>query len=178
MIKFKSIIALSFILIFLLISLRFAFFISYVKSQKSEFRKQLIASCMASVKKISIRPNQLYRSHRGFEWKENNKELVINGVYHEVVRVERHGSMHEVFIIEDKQENQLFQRYFKLNAREHNKTLNCIIFLDINCTENQNKINLFIASGTLRFGRMIMNDLPLVPVDELIRPPAFRPVSA
>lgn len=113
--KKRRLISLFLILIFLLITGRFLFFISYIKSQKPVFRSQLIQQNLSSVKPIKIDAKDLYSNSGSMQWKEGNKELVIHGVYHEVISIKKLANSVLVFVIEDKEENQLFEKYFSLN---------------------------------------------------------------
>ncbi len=112
-----------FILLFLIgvMSFRFLFFISYIKAQKKDFRQQLISSTTNQVVEVKFSSNDIYVNKNGFEWKEKNKELVINGQYHEVVSVIKVKDHFIVKIIEDKAENKLFQNFFCANKDiQHN----------------------------------------------------------
>ena len=75
------------ILLTCLISSRFLFFVSYIHLQKSEFRKQLIYGNTREIVQFNLAESDLYLDKNGFEWKEKNKELVVNGVYHEVISI-------------------------------------------------------------------------------------------
>jgi hypothetical protein len=116
--KAKAIISVFFILILLILNVRFLLFTSYVKSQKQEFRKQAIAQNLSDLIQIETESKELYKNKRGFEWEKNNKELVINGVYHEVLNVVIRNGKALITIIPDKAENALFERYF----HEHKHT--------------------------------------------------------
>lgn len=113
--KKRRLISLFLILIFLLITGRFLFFISYIKSQKPIFRSQLIQQNLSSVKPIKIDAKDLYSNSNTMQWKEHNKELVIHGIYHEVISIKKLANSVLVFVIEDEEENQLFEKYFSLN---------------------------------------------------------------
>ncbi|WP_317897012.1 hypothetical protein [Aurantibacillus circumpalustris] len=97
------------------ISFRFLFFVSYVHIKKVEFRQQLLENKSAEVIKFSFEKNDLFQNKNGFQWEKNNKELVVNGVYHEVVKIIKTATGAIVYAIEDKAENSLFQTYFSLN---------------------------------------------------------------
>ena len=106
-------ISIFFILILLFMNARFVVFTSYVKSQKQEFRKQALAQNLSELIQIETEAGELYKNKRGFEWEKNNKELVVNGVYHEVLSIVIKGGKAIITIIPDKAENNLFQQYFQ-----------------------------------------------------------------
>lgn len=56
----------------------------------------------------------LYMDQKGLEWKEENKELVIDGVYHEVLKTVPGKTWAVLYLIADHAENALFSRYFAL----------------------------------------------------------------
>jgi hypothetical protein len=89
--------------------------------QKTEFRRQLILTHISEVKVVRILEVELFVNKNGFEWQKNNKELVINGVFHEVIGVSKHNGLASVSIIADKAENELIQKYFSLNKSIHHE---------------------------------------------------------
>lgn len=98
--------------------MRFVVFNTYVRTQKQEFRKKTIEQNSKDLIQLKINSEDLYKSKVGFEWEKNNKELVINGVYHEVLGVRINGNTATVIILPDAAENELFAGYFC----EHKKT--------------------------------------------------------
>ncbi|MBA2611939.1 MAG: hypothetical protein H0U95_08215 [Bacteroidetes bacterium] len=103
------------ILIIGVITFRFVFFISYIQVQKSGFREELIMNNTQQLSEIKFTAADIYISKNGFEWKEKNKELLINGKYHEVISVTKVNDHFVVKIIADKTENKLFEKFFALN---------------------------------------------------------------
>jgi hypothetical protein len=97
-----------------IISFRFFFFVSYIRLQKTDFRQQLFLSGSRELVRFEFSENELFHDTKGFEWKKQNKELVVQGVYHEVIKVVLSGKKAIVFAIPDKEENSLFQSYFGL----------------------------------------------------------------
>ena len=57
------------------ISFRFLFFISYIKGQKSDFRKQILSENTKDLKLVKFSNDDVFKNKNGFEWKEHNKEL-------------------------------------------------------------------------------------------------------
>jgi hypothetical protein len=113
--KIKGLFPFFFILILCLVSFRFLFFISYLQIQKSDFRKQLISDRSSEIIQLELHESDLYLDKNDLEWKEKNKELVIHGIYHEVLQIKKVGSKAYITVICDKLENTLFQKYFCLN---------------------------------------------------------------
>lgn len=103
-----------FLLIFIicLISIRFLFFIGYVQFQKSNLRAQLLNDKNAEIIKLTFTENDIYQDQNGFEWKENNKELVIAGNYFEVLKTEKLNGKIIVSVLADKEEDELIKKFF------------------------------------------------------------------
>lgn len=97
----------------LFISARFTVLRSVVKGQKKQFRQTALLEQKGGLEQLIFTAEELYKDVRGIEWKENNKEIVINGIYHEVISIERINGNYVVNIIEDKKENELFKNFFE-----------------------------------------------------------------
>jgi len=104
-----------FLLLFTVLTFKFLLFTSFLKSQKKDFRKQLIEQNSEKVFDIKIGLAELFVDKPNFDWKEKGKELVIDGVYHEVIKIKKHDTFILVSLIEDAHENEMFNRYFCLN---------------------------------------------------------------
>ncbi|MGE0567996.1 MAG: hypothetical protein AB7O73_08600 [Bacteroidia bacterium] len=90
---------------------KYSLFTSYLHFKKIEFR-QLTISNNTSKKTLTIPLENLFVNESGFEWENNNKELVIDGIYHEVLSITKFDNKAHITIIEDKAENELFHRFF------------------------------------------------------------------
>ena len=112
-----------------LIAFRYLFFLSYLRQQKSEFRAELIRDKHNEVTVLKISLEELFRDKINFEWKNHNKELVIEGKYHEVIKVEKLEKYALVYVIEDQAENDLMSHYFKLDKSKHNQSADLIKIL-------------------------------------------------
>lgn len=97
----------------LFIAARFTVLRSVVKVQKKQFRKTVLVQQMNELKQITVSADELYKDKKDIEWKENNKEVVLNGKYHEVVSIEKKDGIYVVNIIEDSKENELFKNFFE-----------------------------------------------------------------
>lgn len=134
----KRILPFVLLLLLVLITSRFLFFSGYLKIQKSIFRKEITSPSMKEVFIIKMSNNKLYKNIEGYEWKEKNKELVINGIYHEVISVKQVNGISFISVIEDKAENQLFKRFFCTNKQLQDifsdliKLLLNITFIELN----------------------------------------------
>ncbi|WP_317897014.1 hypothetical protein [Aurantibacillus circumpalustris] len=124
------------ILITLLIAGRFLFFISYIATQKTAFRSELIQHSFKEARTIEVSATDLFQDKNGLVWKENNKELLIDGVYHEVICIKQMGNNVLVSLLEDKEENRLFFSFFSSDKSKTGfvtdfiKILCQLIFLD------------------------------------------------
>jgi hypothetical protein len=96
----------------LLIGARFVVFKSVIKLQKREFRQLVLKQQHKTYKQVIVSADDLYKDVNGIEWKEQNKEVGIKNVYHEVLSINKEGNNYIVNIIEDKTENELFKNFF------------------------------------------------------------------
>ncbi len=103
-------------------------FIAFVKTQKKEFRKELITAAKSFDKK-EISKQDLYKNVNGVEWHENNKEISFNGQFYEVVRVDENQSSVIVYIIKDDKENNLFAGYFSKQKKSNDFLANMVKLL-------------------------------------------------
>lgn len=108
---------LTFLLLVLVIGIttRFAVFSGYIHSKKVELCKSTLLQQHVQVKKIIFSEEELFLDKGIYEWKEHNKELVINGSYHEVLSVHKINRGFVVAVVEDKVENDLLKHFFKKN---------------------------------------------------------------
>lgn len=112
----------------LFITARFAVFSAAIKIQKRQFRQTVLAYQKDELKQMRFDADDLYKNSKGIEWKENNKEVVLNGNYYEVVSIEKKENVFLVNMIEDTKENELFKNFFE--QTDHKGQLaDCILFL-------------------------------------------------
>jgi hypothetical protein len=89
---------------------------TYLHGQKEAFRSTLLHSKSQHIKTIEVDVQRIYANCPGFEWKENNTELLINGKYFEVLEVVRQNDLFIIKVIEDSRENELTEKF--LNQHE------------------------------------------------------------
>jgi hypothetical protein len=111
----QAAIILSLALIFF-ISLKFILFTSFLNSQKTYLRHSAIITS-SEIKHLKIKAGKLYIDRAGIEWKENNKEVVLNGNYYEVLCISHSGDIATVTIISDDEENRLLAGFFNSSSR-------------------------------------------------------------
>jgi hypothetical protein len=127
-------------------NVRFMLFNTYVRSQKQEFRKKTIEQYSKDLIQLQVKSEDLYKSKAGFEWEKNNKELVINGLYHEVLCVRMSGNTATIMILPDTAENKLFAGYFceQKNTQQDHPMMLLFHFLFIEFHQH-NKLNVAIV---------------------------------
>lgn len=169
--RLKIILPLVFVLILVLISARFILFISFIESQKAEFRQTSI-SYPTEIKTLRFKAKELFKNKAGLRWQENNTEVILNGTYYEVKTIAIKNGVIEVSLSKDEQENESFDAYFNLNKKS-NKLLFTLLQLFLNQTylsgEKSYPLTTTIAS------RLINTDYCSVlsqgHAHELIKPP-------
>ena len=111
-----------------IITARFAVFSGYLHTQKIELRKTSLLQKNVQVKKLTFSEQELFVDLGPYQWKEHNKELVIEGCYHEVISVQKTDKGFVVAVIEDKTENEVLKHFFK-NNKAAQETANSLLQL-------------------------------------------------
>jgi hypothetical protein len=98
------------------VSLRHVLMQSYIAAKKTELRQLAFATDQSKLITIALDAANIYKDTGIFEWKENNRELIISGKYHEVVGIASSGTFILVTLIEDTAENELLAVFLRLGA--------------------------------------------------------------
>ena len=125
----KKLLPYSLLLIISLTAFRFIFFISFVQSQKTNFREVVLHKNQNLVSEIKFLNTDAFVNKNGYEWHENNKELVVNGFYYEVISIIKLKNSVLVKVIADKNENDLFKNYYSLNNNTKQGYVNLVKML-------------------------------------------------
>jgi hypothetical protein len=148
----KSISPFILLLIIGVITFRFLFFISYIKGQKNDLRQQLLSENNTALVEVEFLNSDVFENKNGFEWKEHNKELVINGIYHEIISIKKYKDYTIVSIIEDKAENSLFKKFFCMNKGIHKDFSDLIkLLLNFTCIQNVPQIDFVQKQEIVQF---------------------------
>ena len=143
-------------------------------SQKTIFRQQIAKDHTHKIITLELSEADLFANKNGLEWKEKNKELIVNGKYHEVIAIKKQGKHVFVSIIEDKLENSLFERFFAAKQID-NSFFNDLVNLLFNLTYLKNDtlitINVF-NTGFKNYS--VSSEFSIRDFhSELIKPPRF-----
>lgn len=135
------------LLVFCTVIFNYLFFIGYINSKKTDFRKELLQSNISIFEKKEILKADLYKNKNGIVWHENNKEISVNGCFYEVLRIEQKADVSVLYIINDKKENDLFTSYNSVNNTNKAPTLNFVkLFLSLHYLKTEN-LNLEVDPG-------------------------------
>ncbi|MDI1354739.1 MAG: hypothetical protein PSX36_07465 [bacterium] len=115
------------VLLFVIV-FQFVFFISYITVQKNEFSKKVLAERTELGLEVRMGRSEVFANTPGLEWKEEGNELVIQGVFYEVISIHYSGQVAIVRVIADTAENNLFATYFELHKKT-DKGLHCFLSL-------------------------------------------------
>ncbi len=133
---FLRIVFLFLILSIVFVTARFSMLQFTIKLHKKSFRYSTLIHNKKQLKVISIPSQSIFADSDGIEWKENNKEIVINGKYHEVVEIKKNQNSFQVFVIEDDEENLMFYKYF-ISEKLNKQLVNCFLLIySLNAIEN------------------------------------------
>lgn len=134
---FLRIVFLFIVLSLVFVAARFSLLQFTIKLHKKNYRYSTLIHNKKQLKVISIPCQSIFIDNKGIEWKENNKEIVINGKYHEVIEIKKNKNFYQVFIIEDDEENLMFYKYF-ISEKLNKQLLNCFLLIySINAIENR-----------------------------------------
>jgi hypothetical protein len=100
-----------FSVLLLLSSSRFIIFNHYMGKQKETFRQKALLTNAKALSVLRIGKKDLYVDGSGREWKDGNRELLLNGKFHEVVAIKEDGRSVLLYLIEDSRESQLFHEF-------------------------------------------------------------------
>jgi hypothetical protein len=116
----KKMMAISVLLLLLVLSLSHFIFVRYVKTQKHHFRSQVLKMGVNDVFAYTLIESDLYKDSNGIEWKDEGKELVVNGKYHEIIQISCKNGIATLLLVPDELENKLFSTYFNLRNANPN----------------------------------------------------------
>ncbi len=143
----KQIVSILLLSLLLLTSLRYQIFRSFTKSQKASFRQELLLQNKKEIIFIELATQDLFKDKDGLEWKDENKELTINGQYHEVLKLVKKGASTLVYLIADKKESELYANYFQ-TQNSNNGTyhfLKLFLSLQYYCPDAKNTFIIPVA---------------------------------
>lgn len=120
MAKLKQSLPYLFIVIFMMISLRYLLFVSAIQLNKCNFKQQSIQ--LSKIKSIEIKTNNLYKNTTELTWKDHNKEVKIGQTMYEVIYIHQGAKGYMVYLMEDIHESSWLNYFTKLNDQK-NKAL-------------------------------------------------------
>jgi hypothetical protein len=85
---------------------------SVLKSHKREFQGY-IRSHHPKIEVLEISPSELYADNARIRWKDENKEICLNGVMFDIIRIVSGGAKVKLFAVNDKDEKELMDLYSK-----------------------------------------------------------------
>lgn len=103
----------------LVMVLHFSLFVIYVQMNKSGFRSQTFIQSN-TITKFRCASEDLYKNKNNLVWKDDNKELEVNGVLHEVVYIQMIKSTAVIYVMNDENENSLITKFHKTLGNHHN----------------------------------------------------------
>lgn len=167
----KIIAPILFILILVLISARFILFISYIDTQKSEFRKASISG-HAELKTLRFKASEIFKNTEGLRWEENNTELVLNGAYYDLKSIAVKNGIIVVILSSDEKENKSFEAFFNLNKKS-NKLLFTLLqqFLNQTYLPGENVFNLKPSRSSTPINTDFLSILCQGHAHKIIKPP-------
>lgn len=170
----KKFIPTTLLLIILLISGRYFVFISFIEFEKPILKTEASNNSQTITKQIAA--NELYANKGGFEWKDNNSEVVINGLYYEVIEIKHSRNGYELLLRSDINESNYFETYFGVEEDEDEKEKNLSLFqllfqLFLITDGHENFFNGI--TSLLNYPNLIIDFKMNDHLHRLIKPPSF-----
>lgn len=108
----------------------------YMQFQKEGFRKQLLLEASQKFTVLTVPLNELFKNKAGVEWKDKNKELVLNGHFYEIITYKVKNDVAEINLLADEAETNLFNSYFAQHHTNKNSNWQLLLaLLSINLIE-------------------------------------------
>jgi len=104
-------------------------FMKYIKTQKKIFRSQLLMQEETKMFEFTIGETLLYQDMNGLEWKDEGKELVFNGKYHEILKITYQNGMATLTLVPDEIENERFTSYFNIQTSKNKNFAGFLFYL-------------------------------------------------
>jgi hypothetical protein len=157
----KRIIAVILLFVFCGILFNYLIFISYINSQKSSLRQTALFDASEQSERMEMSLNSLYKDVNGFIWTENNRELVVNGIYYEVIKVVVDGDNAFVSIVKDSKENSLLSDFFRSAKNSDNLLFHVVkLIMNMNFEASVNfEFTSFFSTLKNSFSNVILNEL-------------------
>ena len=161
----KKVIAGFMLLMLLFFSARHLMFKHYLSFQKNRFRAELFNSANPNVFKIRIEASCLYKNVNGMEWKDQNKEIILKGLYHEVLNVAIHNGVAEISLIEDTFENTLIASFYSTLSKEDPVHSLFSDLLNLKFTDTEKKTTFYPSFQLIRH---LPESIPGMPVQHAL----------
>ena len=110
----KKYIAIGLVGLLVFTSVSYLIFNQVLQFQKEEFRVTSLRLADRNTKQIRIPSSSLYQNDGNLQWAEDNRELIIQNVYYEVISVTLTGDTCIINAIEDEEENRSYTDFFAL----------------------------------------------------------------
>jgi len=114
----KRIGAIFFIFVFLLITGRYLFFISFIELNKKTLKTNAIIN--HELKCIHISFEDLFKNTSSLEWKDHHTEIKLNNKMYDVVSLQKTSSDYCLIVVEDFKESNWLYCFEALNKQKNN----------------------------------------------------------
>ena len=166
----KPILAYLFLATILFTTTPYTVFTALIKLQKGEFRERAISLGSSKSRQIIFSAADLFKDTKKLEWRESNKEILLEGRYYEVVSIQKHGDVYIANITEDLWENDLFELFF--NELMENDDLNDFVEMLVQDYElpAEQGLNTPFTGAIKHFTQYIEKEMPSL-FFRIIKPP-------
>jgi len=151
--------------------MRYILFSTYIQSQKESFRVTAFKGNNSKLKTLCFSESMIYKNTKEFTWEKKGKELVVNGVYHEIVSIKKTGGEYEVVLLEDKKENEILKQFFKGERNSKSNQSAIIFLLQLNFVVPGQEVRQQDQAKQIYYLRMLVIKANSEYTLELIKPP-------
>jgi hypothetical protein len=146
---------------------------SYLSSNKSEFRERSLGSADLSVKELSINREDLFLNKNGITWHDEGKEIEFNDEYFEVSNIILGEKLASIILVKDKAESDLLNSFLTNSKKKFDLLFSFFKMLgDFNSLTSPAKNNFYFTFSTGKYSDTISSLISGI-TGELFRPPSI-----
>lgn len=168
----RTLISCVLLVLVVLITARFSIFTGYVHLQKEQLVRTALSSRNARLTTLTLNKDQLYRNGPGREWREHNREIVLDGRYFEVKEVLVEDSLARLVLIEDQEENRLVSQFFEQDQQAKSQLGHLLLLImSMQCLPEDAVSVTACSSPSIKYHQTPHSQLPEKFNAELLQPP-------
>jgi hypothetical protein len=131
------------VLLLSLLAGNYLLFMAYISSQKTHFKKAQSLDSKPVLVQYLFLENELFVNKDGIEWDKSNSEMIVNGVFHEIVGFTKTNKGYVLTLQEDKKENDQHNKFDRLHKDQRRRGLMLFkLLVQLNYLQTNSRNNL------------------------------------